>query len=62
MITGQQLAEEFGCPFVETSASEDLNDVTDAFHQLCREVIDFKRKSRTFFDRVFGAFGLEKAS
>lgn len=59
---GQQLASAFGCPFVETSASEDLHDVTDAFHQLCREVIDFKRKSRTFFDRVFGAFGLEKAT
>ncbi|XP_063402373.1 ras-related and estrogen-regulated growth inhibitor-like [Mytilus trossulus] len=58
---GQQMAGEFGCSLVETSASEDLKDVTDAFFQLCREVIDFKRKSRSFFDRVIGAFGLEKS-
>lgn len=51
-----------GCPFLEVSASEDVDTVTDAFLILSREVVDFKRRSRTFFDRVFGAFGREKVS
>ncbi|XP_069135770.1 ras-related and estrogen-regulated growth inhibitor-like [Argopecten irradians] len=59
---GEKLALEFGCTFVEVSASEDVSLVTEAFHALCREVIEFKRRSRTFLDRVFGAFGREKAS
>nr|XP_034334324.1 ras-related and estrogen-regulated growth inhibitor [Crassostrea gigas] len=59
---GQRLANEMGCPFLEVSASEDVDMVTDAFLILSREVVDFKRRSRTFFDRVFGAFGREKVS
>ncbi|XP_078329059.1 ras-related and estrogen-regulated growth inhibitor-like [Crassostrea virginica] len=59
---GQRLANEIGCPFLEVSASEDVDTVTDAFLILSREVVDFKRRSRTFFDRVFGAFGREKVS
>ena len=45
---------ELGCSFVEVSASEDVTRVMEAFHTLCREIIDFKRRSRTFLDRVFG--------
>ncbi|CAI9740090.1 ras-related and estrogen-regulated growth inhibitor-like [Octopus vulgaris] len=51
---GRLLAIDFGCPFMEVSASEDVNKVLESFHILCREIIDFKRKSRTFLDRVFG--------
>ena len=61
-FAGQRLANEIGCPFLEVSASEDVDTVTDAFLILSREVVDFKRRSRTFFDRVFGAFGREKVS
>ena len=52
--TGARLAVELGCSFVEVSASEDVARVMEAFHTLCREIIDFKRRSRTFLDRVFG--------
>ncbi|XP_045197855.1 ras-related and estrogen-regulated growth inhibitor-like isoform X2 [Mercenaria mercenaria] len=59
---GQTFAETLGCPFLEVSASEDVTNVTEAFHSLCREIVDYKRRSRTFFERVFGAFGKEKVS
>lgn len=59
---GQMFAESLGCPFLEVSASEDVTNVTEAFHSLCREIVDYKRRSRTFFERVFGAFGKEKVS
>ncbi|KAL5009775.1 hypothetical protein ScPMuIL_012080 [Solemya velum] len=58
----QKQASNFGCPFVELSASEDVTNVVGAFHTICREVIEFKRRSRTFFDRVLGAFGRDKPS
>lgn len=61
-ISGQGFALSLGCPFIELSASEDVSDVTEAFHSLCRDIVEFKRRSRTFFDRVFGAFGREKVS
>lgn len=51
---GRLLAIDFGCPFMEVSASEDVNKVLESFHVLCREILDFKRRSRTFLDRVFG--------
>lgn len=61
-FTGQKFAATLGCPFIELSASEDVSNVTEAFHSLCREILEYKRRSRTFFDRVFGAFGREKVS
>ncbi|GFR96494.1 Ras-like protein Rab-6B [Elysia marginata] len=51
---GARLAADMGCCFMEVSASEDVTRVVDAFHTLCKEIIDFKRRSRTFLDRVFG--------
>ncbi|XP_050392339.1 ras-related and estrogen-regulated growth inhibitor [Patella vulgata] len=51
---GVKQAAEFGCSFLEVSASEDVLKVTEAFHVLCKEVVEFKRRSRTFLDRVFG--------
>ena len=62
LLTGKTFAEELGCPFVELSTSEDVTDVTEAFHSLCRDIVEYKRRSRTFFGRVFGAFGREKVS
>ena len=61
-LAGKTFSEEINCPFVELSTSEDAAEVTEAFHALCREIVEYKRRSRTFFDRVFGAFGREKVS
>jgi len=35
---GKDLAEEYGCPFFETSAKENIN-IVEAFHQVAREII-----------------------
>ncbi|XP_064618287.1 ras-related and estrogen-regulated growth inhibitor-like [Liolophura sinensis] len=51
---GARLGADFACPFLELSASEDVVKVVEAFHSLCREVVEYKRRSRTFLDRVFG--------
>ncbi|CAG5127356.1 unnamed protein product [Candidula unifasciata] len=51
---GARLAVDLSCTFMEVSASEDVTKVTDAFHTLCKEIVDYKRRSRTFLDRVFG--------
>lgn len=51
---GARLAADLNCSFMEVSASEDVLKVIEAFHTLCREVLEFKRRSRTFLDRVFG--------
>uniref|UniRef100_A0A0B6Y7A4 small monomeric GTPase n=1 Tax=Arion vulgaris TaxID=1028688 RepID=A0A0B6Y7A4_9EUPU len=51
---GVRLAIDLSCTFMEVSASEDVTKVTDAFHTLCKEIVDYKRRSRTFLDRVFG--------
>ncbi|KAH3737861.1 hypothetical protein DPMN_044459 [Dreissena polymorpha] len=59
---GQLFAASLGCPFIELSASEDVSDVTEAFHSLCRDIVEYKRRSRTFFGRVLGALGREKVS
>ena len=53
-VSGARLAADMGCCFMEVSASEDVTRVVDAFHTLCKEIIDYKRRSRTFLDRVFG--------
>lgn len=62
LFKGQRLATDFVCPFIEVSASEDVSQVNEAFYALSREVVEFKKRTRTFLNRVFGAFGREKAS
>ncbi|CAH1798410.1 unnamed protein product [Owenia fusiformis] len=51
---GQELGRELDCPFIEVSASEDAETVYDAFNTVGRDILSYKRKSRTIFDRVLG--------
>jgi Ras-like protein family member 11A len=46
---GDILAKDFECKFFEISAAEHVSQVQDAFHDLCREVLTNKRKSKQSF-------------
>ncbi|XP_055602307.1 ras-related and estrogen-regulated growth inhibitor [Uranotaenia lowii] len=50
---GEILAKDFECKFFEISAAEHVYQVAEAFHDLCREVIAAKRKSKqSFIDKI----------
>lgn len=52
---GEILAKDFDCKFSELSAAEHVIQVADAFHDLCREVLVARRKSKqSLLDRMLG--------
>lgn len=52
---GDILAKDFECKFSELSAAEHVAQVSDAFHDLCREVLLARRKSKqSLLDRMLG--------
>lgn len=52
---GDILAKDFDCKFSELSAAEHVIQVADAFHDLCREVLCARRKSKqSLLDRMLG--------
>jgi len=52
---GEILAKDFECKFCEVSAAEHVIQVADAFHDLCREVLVARRKSKqSLLDRMLG--------
>lgn len=52
---GDILAKDFECKFNELSAAEHVAQVADAFHDLCREVLLARRKSKqSLLDRMLG--------
>lgn len=52
---GDILAKDFECKFCEVSAAEHVVPVADAFHDLCREVLQARRKSKqSLLDRMLG--------
>lgn len=58
---GEILAKDFDCKFYEVSAAEQVQPVFDAFQDLCREILQAKRKSKQSFidkiDRMLGGTG-----
>lgn len=58
---GEILAKDFDCKFYEVSAAEQVTQVSDAFLDLCREILQVKRKSKQSFidkiDRMLGGTG-----
>ena len=58
---GEILAKDFDCKFYEISAAEQVQQVGDAFLDLCREILQVKRKSKQSFidkiDRMLGGSG-----
>lgn len=52
---GEILGKDFDCKFCEVSAAEQVGPVADAFHDLCREVLLARRKSKqSLLDRMLG--------
>lgn len=51
---GEILAKDFDCRFFEVSAAEHVTQVTEAFFDLCRDVLGARRKSKkeSLLDRV----------
>lgn len=50
---GEILAKDFECKFNEVSAAEHVHQVSDVFHELCRDVLAAKRKSKqSFIDKI----------
>jgi len=51
---GEIIAKDFDCKFYELSAAEQVQQVSDAFLDLCREIIQTKRKSKqaSFIDKI----------
>lgn len=51
---GEILAKDFDCRFFEVSAAEHVAQVTEAFFDLCRDVLGARRKSKkeSLLDRV----------
>lgn len=50
---GEILAKDFDCKFYEISAAEQVQPVSDAFLDLCREILQAKRKSKqSFIDKI----------
>uniref|UniRef100_A0A1A9WRB8 small monomeric GTPase n=1 Tax=Glossina brevipalpis TaxID=37001 RepID=A0A1A9WRB8_9MUSC len=52
---GEILAKDFECKFSEVSAADHVDQVADVFHELCREVLASKRKSKqSLLERMLG--------
>lgn len=52
---GEILGKDLECKFAEVSAAEHVGPVADAFHDLCREVLQARRKSKqSLLDRMLG--------
>nr|ACZ26300.1 putative RAS-like protein [Mayetiola destructor] len=52
---GDILAKDFDCKFSELSAAEHVLQVADVFHELCRDVLSARRKSKLgLLDRMLG--------
>eukprot|EP00092_Neocalanus_flemingeri_P010033 GFUD01010813.1.p1 GENE.GFUD01010813.1~~GFUD01010813.1.p1 ORF type:complete len:224 (-),score=36.83 GFUD01010813.1:33-704(-) len=55
---GEILAKDFDCNFGEVAAADQVDEVAEAFHELCRDVHLSRRKNKTsLLDRVLGSKG-----
>lgn len=55
---GDILAKDFDCNFREVAAADQVNEIAEAFHDLCRDVHVARRKNKTsLLDRVLGNKG-----
>lgn len=50
---GEILAKDFECNFAEVAAAEQVNQVGEVFHELCRDVLALRRKAKhSLLDRM----------
>ena len=54
-LLGEILSKDFDCFFSEVAAADQVAEVAEAFHELCREVSISRRKNKTsLLNRVLG--------
>lgn len=53
---GEILAKDYDCWFAELTAAEQVSQVAEAFHELCREVLNARRvrNKQSLLDRMLG--------
>ncbi|CAL8104974.1 unnamed protein product [Orchesella dallaii] len=52
---GEILAKDLDCTFAEVAASEQVTQVAEVFHEVCRDVLSARRKTKqSLLDRVLG--------
>ena len=55
IILGEILAKDYECWFSEVAAAEQVTQVACAFQQLCRDVLNVRRKNKqSLLDRMLG--------
>ncbi|XP_063228040.1 ras-related and estrogen-regulated growth inhibitor [Bacillus rossius redtenbacheri] len=55
---GEILAKDYECWFNEVAAAEQVAQVAEAFHELCREVLGARRRNKqSLLDRMLGSKG-----
>ena len=55
IFLGEILAKDFDCSFSEVTAAEQVPQVANIFHELCREILSIRRKSKqSLLDRMLG--------
>uniref|UniRef100_A0A023F4H7 small monomeric GTPase n=1 Tax=Triatoma infestans TaxID=30076 RepID=A0A023F4H7_TRIIF len=53
---GEILAKDYECWFSEVAAAEQVTQVAETFHELCREVLAVRRKNKqSLLDRMLGS-------
>ncbi|XP_073974593.1 ras-related and estrogen-regulated growth inhibitor isoform X2 [Rhodnius prolixus] len=53
---GEILAKDYECWFSEVAAAEQVTQVAETFHELCREVLTVRRKNKqSLLDRMLGS-------
>ncbi|XP_033222964.1 ras-related and estrogen-regulated growth inhibitor isoform X2 [Belonocnema kinseyi] len=61
-VEGEILAKDFECCFSEVTAAEQVAQVAESFHELCREVLAARRRNKqSLLDRMLGSKTTSKA-
>ncbi|XP_014247460.1 ras-related and estrogen-regulated growth inhibitor isoform X1 [Cimex lectularius] len=59
---GEILAKDYECWFGEIAAAEQVTQVAEVFHELCREILSIRRKNKqSLLDRMLGGKSTAKA-
>jgi len=56
LASGEQLAAELGCSYLEVAAAEQVQPACAVFHEVCREVLAVRRRGKqSLLDRMLAS-------
>lgn len=56
LASGEQLATELGCSYLEVAAAEQVQPTCAVFHEVCREVLALRRRGKqSLLDRMLAS-------